>query len=192
MHLEKKQSDRNVSLYFIALIPPDKLRDQIRIIKERMLTDYGAGHALKSPAHITLQKPFNRSERDETLMLQALLRFASEKKPFKVNLDGFGAFPPRVIYINITDPEPLKELHSCLKEMLLLELNFNPGEIMKDVEPHMTVATKDLTKPAFSEAWSELQEEKFNESFEVNSIFLLKHNGRHWDILNEFPFGRKE
>jgi len=192
MHPEKRQSDKNVSLYFIALIPHDKLRDQIRSIKERMLTDYGAGHALKSPAHITLQRPFNRSERDEVFMSQALLRFASERKPFKVNLDGFGAFPPRVIYINIIDHEPLKELHSHLKEMLRTELNFTPEEIMKDMQPHMTVATRDLTKSAFSEAWSELQEEKFKASFEVNSIFLLKHNGRHWDIMEEFPFGRKE
>src|SRR5512136_759713 len=108
MYLEKRQSERNVSLYFIAVIPHDKLRDQIRRIKERMQTDYGSGHALKSPAHITLQRPFQRSERDESLMSQALRSFVSVKKPFKVNLGGFGAFPPRVIYINIVDPEPLK------------------------------------------------------------------------------------
>ncbi|MGB8358757.1 MAG: 2'-5' RNA ligase family protein [Bacteroidales bacterium] len=192
MQSEKRQPDRNVSLYFIALIPHDKLRDQIRSIKERMLTVYGAGHALKSPAHITLQRPFNRSESDETPMSRALLRFASEKKPFKVNLDGFGAFPPRVIYIKITDPGPLKELHSSLKDVLLAELGFTPGEITNDMQPHMTIAARDLTKQSFSEAWPQLQEEDFRASFEVNSIFLLKHNGRHWDILGEFPFRRLE
>jgi 2'-5' RNA ligase len=191
MYLEKRQSDRDVSLYFIAVIPHDKLRDEIRGIKERMQNDYGSGHALKSPAHITLQRPFSRSEREESLMSLALRRFATEKKAFKVTLDGFGAFPPRVIFINIAAPELLKELHTHLKEMLLTELNFTPGEIMKSLAPHITVATRDLTKDSFNEAWPEFQNEEFRESFEVNSIFLLKHNGRHWDILEEFPFGRQ-
>ena len=71
----------------------------------------------------------------------------------------------------------------------MTELHFSPAEIMKDVQPHHNVATRDLTKEAFSEAWPELQKEEFKASFDVHSIFLLKHNGRNWDILEEFPFG---
>ena len=72
--------------------------------------------------------------------------------------------------------------------MLLASLNFLPGEIMKDAEPHITVATRDLTKKAFSEAWPEISGEPFTGSFRVRSIFLLRHNGRYWDILEELPF----
>ena len=61
----KDLRDRGRDLYFIALIPHTGLREEIREIKERMRDEYGAGHALKSPAHITLQMPFKRSPGDE-------------------------------------------------------------------------------------------------------------------------------
>ena len=68
---------KNMDLYFIAIIPHSELREKIRKIKERMKSEYGAGHALKSPAHITLQMPFKRSSEDETLISEALRRFVS-------------------------------------------------------------------------------------------------------------------
>jgi 2'-5' RNA ligase len=178
-----------MDLYFIAIIPYSELREKIRKIKERMKSEYGAGHALKSPAHITLQMPFKRSSEDETLISEALRKFVTGEKFFTVDLDGFGAFAPRVIFIKISEPEPVRALQSRLKKVLMTELHFSPAEIMKDVQPHLTVATRDLTKEAFSEAWTELQKEEFKALFDVNSVFLLKHNGRNWDILEEFPFG---
>jgi 2'-5' RNA ligase len=178
-----------MDLYFIALVPYRELREEMRKIKERMKSEYGAGHALKSPAHITLQMPFKRSSEDETLISETLRRFVTGEKSFTVDLDGFGAFAPRVIFIKISEPEPVRALHSRLREVLMTELQFSPAEIMKDVQPHITVATRDLTKEAFSEAWPELQKEVFKASFDVRSICLLKHNGRNWDILEEFPFG---
>jgi 2'-5' RNA ligase len=177
-----------MGLYFIALIPHGSLREEIREIKERIRDGYGAGHALKSPAHITLQIPFKRSSTDEGRMTEALRTFAATEKPFTVGLNGYGAFAPRVIFIRIVEPGPVKEVHSRLKKVLLEELHFEQDEVMKSVQPHMTVATRDLTKAAFSEAWAEFEDEEFSASFDVGSIFLLKHNGRSWDIMEEFPF----
>jgi 2'-5' RNA ligase len=192
MYLEKRQSDRDVSLYFIAIIPHANLRDQIKGIKERMQTEYGSGHALKSPAHITLQIPFKRSSAEEARLAEALRRFAADEQSFSLELNGYGAFAPRVIFIKIVEPDPVARLHSHLKKVLIEELHFNHDEVMNAIQPHITVATRDLTKEAFNEAWPEFQNQAFRASFEVKSIFLLKHNGRHWDILEEFPFGRQE
>ncbi len=178
-------------LYFIALIPHNEMRNSIREIKERIRLTYGAGHALKSPAHITLQMPFKRSSDDELKITAVLQRFAAGEKCFGVDLDGYGAFAPRVIYINITDPDPVRSLHQRLKEVLLKELGFNMEEIMNEVHPHITVATRDLTRTAFNEAWPDFRDESFTGHFDVKSIFLLKHNGRNWDILEEFPLGKR-
>lgn len=175
-------------LYFIALIPHIPLRERIRAVKERMKADYNAGHALKSPAHITLQIPFKRSSNDEGRLAEALRAFASTEKPFTVDLNGYGAFAPRVIFIKIVEPGPVKGVHSRLKKVLLEELHFGQDEVMKSVQPHITIATRDLTKAAFSEAWAEFEDEEFSASFDAGSIFLLKHNGRSWDIMEEFPF----
>jgi 2'-5' RNA ligase len=178
-----------MDLYFIAIIPHRELREEIRKIKERMKAEYGAGHALKSPAHITLQRPFKRSSEDEAEISAVLKRFASTEKPFTLDINGYGAFAPRVIFVKITQSEPVRALHLHLKEVLMTELHFNPGEIMKDVQPHISVATRDLTNESFSEAWPEFQTEEFITSFDVHSIFLMKHNGMNWDILEEFQFG---
>jgi len=185
----KDKHEQNMDLYFIALVPHRELEEKIRRIKERMKAEFGAGHALKSPAHVTLQMPFKRSSEDETEISAALKRFASTEEPFTVELNGYGAFAPRVIFLQITQPGTVRALHLRLKEVLLKDLHFSPGEIMKDVQPHITVATRDLVKEAFSEAWPVIRGEEFVASFDVRSIFLLKHNGRCWDILEEFPFG---
>jgi len=180
--------ERDDILYFIALIPGKELKEKVRAVKERMKADYNAGHALKSPAHITLQMPFKRNSRDEYAISAALEKFASEENPFTVRLNGFGCFAPRVIFIRIEDPNTVKSVHGRLKKILAEQLGFSVSEVMNDVQPHITVATRDLTKEAFREAWPEFQKKEFRGSFEVNSLFLLKHNGKNWDILKEFPF----
>jgi len=81
-------------LYFIAIIPHRELRDEIRAVKERMRDQYGAGHALKSPAHITLQRPFKRLPSEERRMCDALAGFAVKEKPFTVELNGYGVLCP--------------------------------------------------------------------------------------------------
>jgi 2'-5' RNA ligase len=178
-------------LYFIALLPHNDLRISIREIKEDIYETFGAGHALRSPAHITLQRPFKRGVADEAGIVTVLRQFALGEKCFGVELNGYGAFPPRVIYIKITDPGPVRALHLRLKEVLVNDLDFSREEIMNAVQPHITVATRDLTGEAFGEAWPEFMNKKFHGHFEAGSIFLLKHNGRNWDIFREFPFGNK-
>ncbi|MFZ2287437.1 MAG: 2'-5' RNA ligase family protein [Bacteroidales bacterium] len=185
----KDSPDSNTALYFIALVPHGSLRDEIREVKERMRDQFRAGHALKSPAHITLQRPFKRNPAEEGKMCSTLRSFALGEKPFTVNLNGYGAFVPRVIFIKIVDPDPIRSIHRRLRVILVAGLDFSRDEIMHDVQPHITVATRDLTREAFAEAWPLFMEEEFTGQFEVSSIYLLKHNNRDWDILEEFPFG---
>jgi len=180
--------DDSRPLYFIALIPQIELRDEIRAVKERISDRYGAGHALKSPAHITLQMPFKRPLSEEKEICDKLKKFSCRERPFMVELNGYGAFAPRVIFIKIVEPAPVRSLHRRLKDVLMTELRFGSDELMNDILPHVTVATRDLTREAFAAAWPELQDEEFNGSFSARSLFLLKHNGRNWDILEEFPF----
>ncbi len=181
-----------MNLYFLALIPGMELREKVRAVKERMKADWSAGHALRSPAHITLQMPFKRNSNDESAISASLEKFASEEKPFTVSLDGFGCFAPRVIFIRIEDPSAVRSIHNRLKKVLAEELQFSEREIMNSVHPHMTVATRDLTKEAFNGAWAEMKEEEFRGAFEVSSLFLLRHNGKYWDIYREYSFGSSE
>ncbi len=175
-------------LYFIALLPPEDIREDVRELKLIMKKRFDASHALKSPAHITLQMPFRREEEMEDEIIESLENFASEQSEFDVQLNGFDAFPPKVLFIKVEDHDPVQDLHSKLNIVLTQSLSFTESEIKKEMHPHITIATRDLNKAAFNAAWSEFKDRSFQASFKVSSLFLLKHNGKFWDIFRKFPF----
>lgn len=176
-------------LYFIAVIPHDELRERIKKLKAEIKERFGAKHALKYPAHITLQMPFKANSKNEFFMIDVLKEFAAPQKPFDVQLSGFDCFKPRVIFIRISNPEPLRNLHQQLKPVLLNRLNITENEISKRFTPHLTLATRDLSEKVFYKAWYKMfREQKFEDRFAVNSIVLLKHNGKFWDIYREVMF----
>lgn len=88
-----------MKLYFIALIPPSEVEGRIHSLKQEMSRRFGASKALRLPAHITVQIPFWFREQEELSLLQILENFAQEMQPFKVELSGFGSFPPRVLFV---------------------------------------------------------------------------------------------
>ena len=83
-------------LYFIALIAPAGIRKEIENFKKEIKLKYGAKHALKLPAHLTLQIPFRMEEKKERLLLKELQKFAASQKVFEVKLNGFGKFSRNV------------------------------------------------------------------------------------------------
>ncbi len=173
-------------LYLIALVPDQELRERVRTLKEEMRERFGAAHALKSPAHLTLQMPFRYG--GEEHLLGCLKLFSKRETPFEVELDGYDCFEPRVVFIRIVDHQPIVGLHSRLKTVLEKDIPMKGRTVTKEIHPHMTIATRDLPEEAFYLAWPEYQQRGFRASFRVQSLFLLKHNGRHWDIFREFEF----
>ncbi len=151
---------------------------------------FGAGHALKSPAHITLQMPFRMDEAQERDMAKSLKNFATREMAFQVDLNGFDSFPPRVLFVRIVNHRPLKEFHSRFKQTVVKELGLQDKSPF-EYHPHMTIATRDLTEEAFNLAWPEFRNRVFVANFLVKSLFLLKHNGKDWDVYKEFLFNGK-
>lgn len=173
--------------YFLAIIPPEPVASEVTAIKESFIEKYNSIAALKSPPHITLHMPFQWKGRKEERLFSVLAQ-TSSFKPFSVELDGFGAFPPRTIFIQ---PKACAELEAMNMELLQAtkrQLNLFHAVHIGGFHPHMTVAFRDLRKPMFYKAWKEFEEREFNASFEVNSFWLLKHNGKTWDAYKEFSF----
>lgn len=177
------------NLYLIALLPPTALRERVRELKAEMRTRYGASHALKSPAHITLQMPFRLAPEVEPVLLGLLEGFGTRQWPFRIELQGFGAFPPRVIFIRIADHVPVSNLESSLRASLADEATLKIETSKLPFHPHMTIATRDLEETAFHQAWAAFKDRPFEAAFEVRSLFLLKHNGQVWEVYREFDFG---
>ena len=181
-------SKERQNLYFIALVPHQELIDEIREIKEEVKILTQAKSILKSPAHITVQKPFKRPDRLEPQIIKSLRHFSSAQKPFEIELEGYDAFPPRVIFIRVKDHNHITDLHTGLKKILAGELSFSDNELMVDIHPHVTLTTRYLTSPGFYNAWPLFKEREFNASFKVKELCLLKHDGQKWNIFYRFKF----
>lgn len=176
-------------LYFIALTPPGEISEKATAFKNYFAEKFNSRHALKSPPHITLHMPFKWNPEKEKDVTDFLESFSSAQKPFEVRLNGFGSFPRRVIYIDVESNELLAKLYSDLASEFRAKLNiFNSGYKNEGFTAHITLAHRDLRPAAYNEAWQEFREKKFDRSFNAEKLALLKHNGKHWEILKEFPF----
>lgn len=176
-------------LYFIALIPPSPVFDELQMLKEYLRDHYHSKAALKSPPHITLHMPFEWKEAKEEKLITALHGFSTGKKPFTISFHNFSCFEPRVIYLDIKPSESLTSLQAELHRFCKINLNlFNARYRDFPFHPHLTLAFRDLKKDAFANAWAEFREKKYSADFLADKIILLKHNGNHWTPFREFHF----
>ncbi|MCK5367217.1 MAG: 2'-5' RNA ligase family protein [Cyclobacteriaceae bacterium] len=181
---------KDKSLYFIALIPDEPLREQVNALKLEFSKSYHTVHALKSPPHITLIPPFTLENKNEKRIAKHLLDFAGSCTSFEVSISDYGAFKPRVVYLKIIKNDMLESLQKSLVEKCNKNLGFNIN-MSKPFSPHMTLAFRDLSPQMFYKAWEKYKFETFRTSFKAKSLFLLKHNGKCWDIAYDIHFPAK-
>ena len=172
-------------LYFIAIVPPEPFREKAWKLKEHFRDRYNSKASLNSPPHITLFPPFKLA-REEKELVSALEEQAKQFHPFMVSLENFGAFPPRVIYIDVLPQPEMEKLQQAIKELIPQFAQPDP-KVNNDrpFHPHMTLAFRDLSKEQFRKAWKEFNEEELSYSWEVESFTLLRHNGKHWEEKQE-------
>lgn len=175
-------------LYFIALIPPSPLRDEIQQLKLDVRDKFGSKHALNAPPHITLLSPF-RIEKENVDRLHSMLEvFTLGFNPFKVQFHDFSTFPPRVVFIDVIKSPGLTEVQTKLEKLGRSNpelFNYNYDE--RPYHPHLTLAFKDLTKSDFYAVWKEFEHQEFRKDFLTEQLFLLKHNGEVWEVSETFP-----
>lgn len=173
------------SRFFIALLPPPEIQDYVHQIQQYCAEKYASRGALKSPPHITLQPPFELPVEQVPLLAACLHVFT---QPVPVKLNGFGAFTPRVIYINVLKTPELLTLQADLMAELEAKLKIvDPMAKSRAFCPHMTVAFRDLTRQNFKAAWLEFQHRQLQFEFTANQLTLLIHDGKRWQVSAVFP-----
>lgn len=169
------------NLYFIALIPTEPLRSEIWALKEHMRDEYGSKASLNSPAHITLHMPFELKQNREKAVLEALQELAEGYNAFSITVEGFGAFPPRVLYLNIAHNDILNRLQADVQESMMRGFHIPNTEYKKKAfHPHITLAFRDLKKSAFEDAWKVYKGKEFKAGWIAQGLTLLKHADHLW------------
>ncbi len=173
--------------FFIALVPPPDIQQQITQIKLYFAEHYNSRGALKSPPHVTLQPPFEWPVADVPRLEESLRAFAANRLPVGVTLSGFAAFAPRVIYANVVKSPLLLELQTDLMDYVEANLRIvHPVARTRPFVPHMTVAFRDLTKQNFKAAWPEFAGRSLYFEFTAAELTLLIHDGDRWNVASEF------
>jgi 2'-5' RNA ligase len=171
--------------FFIALLPPDSIQDEVRQIQSDFEARYSTKATLKAPPHITLIPPFELSDRIELLQIE-LEKFAKMRSPFTINLSGFAAFPPRVIFLDVVPNPVLPNLYLDIAATLANTLGIIDPYASRPFVPHMTVGFRDLTPENFELAWAEFRDRKINFAFEAINLTLLAHDEQKWNVLSSF------
>jgi 2'-5' RNA ligase len=171
--------------YFIAIVIPQPLFTEIEAVKTELYHSHQLKGGLRSPAHITLHRPFEWKEEKEEWLIEKLHSFSFSTQ-FNIELKNFAAFEPRVIYVNVIKNENLYELHNELKQFAKKELKlFNEDEDKRGFHPHITVAFRDLKKPKFYELWPQFENMALKGVFDYSGFSLLRLEDK-WEEIAFF------
>ncbi|HEY9624460.1 MAG TPA: 2'-5' RNA ligase family protein [Crinalium sp.] len=182
-------ADPNTPRFFIALLPPQAIQDfATDVIQE--LSDRYRTRTSKAPPHVTLQPPFQWPLDQVTALEQCLAASAEQHSPVPIALSGFGAFAPRVLYVNVLKTPELLALQSNLADALEKTLNIaDPKSKQRPFAPHLTVASRNLTRQTFKQAWADLQPRSVEFEFLADRLTLLIHRGDRWQAWRDWVLG---
>lgn len=160
--------------YFMAVVLRNRALADAEAIKEELLGRFGLKGALRSPAHITLHRPFEwKSEKEEEL-INSIGEFKFGET-FDLHLKGFAHFSDRVIYIDVPLHTSLFSLHDRLARFAQQKLHLlNEVNDMRGFHPHVTVAFRDLRRNRFPEVWRWIAEKNFDHTLRVEGFSLLR------------------
>lgn len=176
--------------FFVALVPPSSIQSVARQIEQTFSDRFNSHAAQRSPPHITLQAPFKWPLNRYAELSATLADFAQHQSPVPITLSGFGAFPPKVIYIHVKQTPDLMAIQSALAAEMATTLHI-ANDRYRTFTPHMTVAFRDLKPKAFKAAWPEFEQRSLTFEFLASHLTLLIHTGQEWTVADRFNLAAK-
>ena len=122
-------------------------------------------------------------EGKEPQLKNAISEFSQSCTGFEVRLKNFAAFKPRVIFVDVVPNDELQSLHARLEEFLIEKKQFLISKEDRPLHPHVSIATRDLHKKAFRDAWEIFSEKSYETSWVTSGISLLRHDQKKWDVI---------
>ncbi len=177
-----------MKMYYLALVAPEEINSQVLIWKSRMKDLYGSVIALRSPAHITLIPPFWMEDELEENLIAEIDIFSKQENSFSLMLNGFSCFETSVIFIDLLPNEKLQKLKLDLESFLISRKLLPIKKDDRIFHPHITIATRDLYKKDFTEAWTYFENKKYTASWKAKGISVLRHNKKNWDVIYTSQF----
>lgn len=175
-------------LYYLAILCPEAVNDEILTHKHWMRERFGCKAALKSPAHITLIPPFLVEKRLEDDLADTLSAFHPAVEPLDLSLQHFDHFGAAVIFAHVPPNEGLIALKTALEQHLVQHPALGIRQEAKAFHAHVTIANRDLQETDFPEAWAHFGPLQYEATFRAATFSLLQLDGAKWEVVHTFEW----
>jgi 2'-5' RNA ligase len=175
-------------LYYIAIVCPASVNEDILVHKHWMREHFGCKAALKSPAHITLIPSFLMEKRWEDDLVEALSTFHPPIEPLDLTLRDFDHFGSAVVFAHVDPNEQLTALKTALEEHLVQYPDLGIRQDSKAFHAHVTIANRDLQETDFPAAWAHFGPLRYEASFQTGAYALLQLDGARWEVVHTFEW----
>jgi 2'-5' RNA ligase len=174
--------------FFIALIPPEPVFSEIEEFKNYIFKKYGCKASLRSPAHITIFRPFVWKTEKREVLINLFSEFLFN--PFECRLNGFGFFPKnKVVFIEPEKSTPLLALYENYSDFSSSRLNLlSEKQHDRPFHPHITIAFRDVKKAIFDELVNDFSGKTYERTFVADGLYLLEWKATRWEVLTKNPF----
>lgn len=162
----------SVYAYSLVVNTPEKVTERVREERNRFVELYATPPVQDRNPGIRVSGFMAREEMESTLF-RWMHRIISAQKKFRVNLEKFNGFAPHTIYLQVRDHRPFQEL---AREMQVVDpyiKSYGCPSVQAEIRPHLVIAEA-LTESVYRRAETEYAQKKFDISFDVNELVLLR------------------
>lgn len=176
-------------LKLIAILVPEPIRSQVVAEQHHIAIEWGPKHALRTPPHLTIIPPLSVDDKTDEILRDIAITVVQRTTPFNLQLHGYGAFKPRVVFIQPGESDALQDLYRQWR--VLLERS-TPQLLRKypdrPYHPHLTLAHRDVAPEQFRPMWNHYKDKSFEASFDVSGFWILNNTTSGWEPETEFQF----
>lgn len=179
------KTDKKLKL--VAIVPPEPLYSFVKEEQNFIAQKWNARQALRTPPHITLIPPISLNEGESEELKRISQEIASKHPSFRLKVNRYDSFNPKVIYLKPSFPHALSVLYTDLLKMILANI---PHAMQKypyeSFVPHITLAYRDLDPLRFKEVWKYYKNKKVNFAVDINRISILDNTADGWVISDSY------
>lgn len=162
------------SLYAYSLLvcPPEK-------VMERVVDERNRFAAIYATTPIQSYKPgikvagFSAREEMESTLFRWMHRIISAQKKFRVSLEKYNGIASHTIYLQVRDHQPFQQLARELQIVDPYIKSYGCPALEAGIRPHLVIADA-LTETVYRSAEMEYANKRFDTSFDVHELVLLR------------------
>jgi 2'-5' RNA ligase len=187
MSSERNSHSETLRKYFVAQLLSGKVKEFQENLERQIFQQFNIKPLhWRIPPHLTLKAPFDWPEEKEEVVKQALKEKAEKSTIIPIELSGFGHFGRRTIFIKAKYPPELKMSIKKMRNRLRRE-EIEITKSDRKLNLHSSVA-RFLELDQFYQIWHFVRQFKIKEVIEYNHFTLLKHDGKKWQLSEQFFF----